>query len=123
MNQELINNIIKQASSQDGTSWLGMGKLNDGLELCLVFGWDTGYDEGEAYQMRIGNTLYTLCSKLAVNIDDLQADFDVDWYMPYAEDGEVYDTCMAVAEPFNYEWYKEQAKTIIEKLNNNELEV
>ena len=123
MNQEQIEDLIKTASTQDGVSWVKMGKLNDGRELCLVFGWDVGYDKGEAYQQQVGDTLYTLCSKLAVNIDDLQCDFDMDWYMPYEEDGEVYDTCMAVTKPFDFKWYREEADTIIEKLNNGELKV
>lgn len=36
--------------------------------------------------------------KIALNCDDLQCDYDIDWNMPYDEKGEVYDTEMQIDE-------------------------
>lgn len=42
--------------------------------------------------------------KLAVNVDDLQYDFDWDWYMPYdKETGDVWDTEMQIADEEDYD--------------------
>ena len=110
----------------DGTAWHVMGTLKDGRELCLVFGYEAGYDEDKSLEQIIQDgKVYTLCSKLAVNIDDLQADYDFDWYMPFATDGsgEVFDTDMAVCKPYSVDWYNEQAKEIINMFDEGKLEV
>lgn len=53
----------------------------------------------------------------------LQCDYDVDWYMPYIKDGDVYDTEMAVSSKTDLDWYREQAKMIAKQLNEGTLEV
>ena len=116
--------IEKQAVSLDGTTWLDMAKLDDGRMLCLVLGWQEGYGEGEEkYQKVEGGKVYTLCAKLAVNIDDLQCDYDVDWFMPWNADGDVMDTDMAVDSDGDFDWYEHEAQSLVEGLNNGTLEV
>ena len=56
----------------------------------------------------LGNNLYLvvgkyedngeICGKIAVNCDDLQCDYDIDWNMPYYEDGEVCFTELGIDE-------------------------
>lgn len=119
-----IEDKIKWVRDNDGVAWVKMGTLPDGRDLCLVFGWEDGYEFGDCeYQKRDGDTVWTLCSKLAVNIDDLQCDYDIDWYMPYYENGEVYFTDMAVRKDFNLDYYLGESKAIIEAFKKKELEV
>lgn len=123
MEQEIEEKIKWAYENEDGVAWLSMGKLKDGRELCLVFGWSSGYEKGEDYQKKVGDELWTLCSKLAVNIDDLQCDYEIDWYMPYYEDGDVCDTEMAVSKSFDLDYYKKEAKELIKLLNKGEITV
>lgn len=120
-----IEDKIAWVRDNDGVAWVEMGTLPDGRKLCLVFGWEDGYEFGDCeYQKRDGDTVWTLCSKLAVNIDDLQCDYDFDWYMPSHTDGEIYDTDTSVGKPFdNLDYYKAEAKNMIEMFKKGELEV
>lgn len=117
---KMLSTMLKDS---EGCTWVDMETLEDGRKLVLVMGYQTGYDEGEEFQIKDNGTVLTLCAKLAVNIDDLQCDYDVDWYMPYTKDGDVYDTEMAVNSKTDLEWYKEQAKIIAKQLNEGTLEV
>lgn len=105
----------------DGVTYIPVRHLKDGRDLCLVFGYEQGYARGDAdYQVDD----YTLCAKLAVNIDDLQCDYDIDWYMPWDKDGNIYDTDMSVTKDCSSaDWYNEAADIIANKLDNGELEV
>lgn len=109
----------------EGVVYQPVDTLDDGRDLCLVFGYSDGYDEGDApHQIKQGKTVYTLCAKLAVNIDDLQCDFEVDWFMPWNQMGDVVDTCEAVdGSDFQVDYYNAMAKELIENLNNGILEV
>lgn len=117
---KMLSSMLKDS---EGCTWVDMETLKDGRKLALVMGYQTGYDEGEEFQIKENGTVWTLCAKLAVNIDDLQCDYDVDWYMPYAKDGDVYDTEMAVTSKTDLDWYREQAKIIAKQLNEGTLEV
>lgn len=117
---KMLSSMLKDSN---GCTWVDIETLEDGRKLALVMGYQTGYDEGEEFQIKENGTVWTLCAKLAVNIDDLQCDYDVDWYMPYTKDGDVYDTEMAVTSKTDLEWYKEQAKIIAKQLNEGTLEV
>lgn len=125
INPKTYKESIKQVvDNTAGTSWIEMEELKDGRKLCLVFGYEEGYGEGEDYQIRLGNSLLTLCAKLAVNIDDLQCDYDIDWRMPWdKKSGEICDTDMAVCKNDNFTWYEKEAKEIKEGLDNGTLEV
>lgn len=120
-----IEDKIKWVRDNDGVAWVKMGTLPDGRDLCLVFGWEDGYEFGDCeYQKRDGDTVWTLCSKLAVNIDDLQCDYNFDWYMPsWKSDGEVCYTDMAVCKKFDLDYYIGESKAIIKGFEKGELEV
>lgn len=128
LRKEIENKVawVREHSEDGGVAWVKMGTLPDGRDLCLVFGWsEAGYEFGDCeYQEQVGDTTYTLCSKLAVNIDDLQCDYDIDWYMPsWKNDGEVCDTDMAVSKDFDLDYYLGESKAIIEGFKKKELEV
>lgn len=101
--------LVKKAKeNKDATVWHVMEKLKDGRELCLV----------------IGQYCDRLCQKLAVNIDDLQCDYDMDWYMPWSkEDYDVIDTQMVVTNSDESNWYNERAKMLKNWLNEGLCEV
>lgn len=109
----------------NGTTYQPIGKTDDGKILHMVWGWDTGYDKDDTlYQLQVGDTLYTLCAKLAFNIDDLQCDYDVDWYMPYTKDGDIWDTHQAIDKiDYSIEWYNQQAQAILKAMNRGEITV
>ena len=111
---------IKQAlKNPHGTVWFEMGRLKHGEMLCLVFGWEDCYDSIEEYQIKEGDTFYTLCAKLAFNGDDLQCDYDIDWIMPYDEEtGVVWDTSMAVVGAGDADFYNKEAEAIIDRYDN-----
>lgn len=119
-----IREQVEWVKKNDGVAWFSMGHLADGRKLALVIGWSEGYEKDKCYiQKKEGDTLYTICSKLAVNIDDLQCDYDFDWYMPWSEDGEVWDTETTV--PTNYkiplDWYIEKSKEMLEAFKKGEI--
>lgn len=120
--QEQYKRAIKNVLESDGTAWVEMGETNDGKKLCLVVGWGEGYDEDATlYQQLEGNTLWTLCGKLAFNVSALQCDYGWDWYMPYAENGEVYDTDTAITGDEVFEYWEDEAKDIIKRVNRGVL--
>ena len=122
--KEFENAINEMVANKDSGVWYcPLQTLENGQELCLVLGWEEGYDKGEKYQQEVDGTIYTLCGKVAVNIDDLQCDYDVDWYMPYTEDGDVYDTNTAIADADDLDFFVGEAKTIAEMMNNGELKI
>lgn len=123
--KEDYNKLVETAlAHKDGVAWHTMGTLEDGRDLCLVMGYEEGYDRGEKYQDEIEGTIWTLCQKLAVNIDDLQCDYGMDWYMPWdKKSGDVWDTDMAVSDDSDVDWYNDQAKEIIKGLEDGTLEV
>ena len=119
-----INEFVSGRWDGNGTWYHKVGETENGDALCLVFGMQEGYDPGSAEYQKDG---LTLCSKLAFNIDDLQCDYDVDWIMPWTAigewSGEVYDTDQAVVSDLSgvVEWYTDQAKAIIEGVNDGSL--
>ena len=88
----------------------------------IVFGWQDGYDKDDTLIQQLdGGKLYTLCCKVAYNCDDLQCDYDYDWYMPCDKDGNVYDTEMAVATVRDYEWFETELKRVSELYDKGEI--
>ena len=123
--QEDYKKLVALAvKNPDGCVFQRIEKLEDGRDLCLVIGWELGFDKGEDYQKQIGDNVYTLGQKIAVNIDDLQCDYGVDWYEPWDRlSGEVYGTDQAVTKNDTVDWINEQAVEIKKLLDNGELEV
>lgn len=117
--------IATLKNNPDGTVYQTVATLDDGRDLCLVFGWVDDYEAGDGkYQIKRGKGIYTIAAKIAVNIDDLQADFEVDWYMPWNEMGDVVDTCeAATGDEAQVDYYNAIAEDIAKNLNKGILEV
>ena len=78
-------------------------------DLYSVVGVEEGhsYDKNDEGYARTPDG-YVICSKVAYNYDELQYDYNGDWYMPYdPETGDVWDTDSGVLEDENF---KELAK-------------
>lgn len=129
--ESAIETLLK---NKDGAVYQKVATFDDGVDLYLVFGWGEGYDEtDDAYQEKEGDRIYTICAKLAVNTDDLQCDYDIDWRMPtYKGDDvvDVYDTERGVAKleasgDKDYsklaDYYNEEVKDIVSLYNKGEL--
>ena len=108
-----------------GTYHFDLGKTDDGKTIALVLGYELGYDDGEEYQAKCGDKTYTLCGKIAVNIDDLQCDYDYDWYMPWNKNGDVFDTSTALSKNHkqDLEWFLSQADEMIDLLQKGVLTI
>lgn len=102
----IIDAMVKDDDKR-GCRWIEVTKLKDGRSLCLVLGYNDGGIENN-----------TLVGKLAINVSDLQCDYDVDWYMPYDKYNRVYDTQMYIGSKSkvlmenDLEWFNRQAKNI-----------
>ena len=116
-------NIMQDIDS--GTYYFELGKTDDGKTIALVLGYELGYNDGEDYQVKVGTETYTLCGKIAINIDDLQCDYDFDWYMPSNKDGDIYDTSMALSKNHaeDLTWFLSQAEEMIDLMNKGVLTI
>lgn len=121
--ESAIETLLK---NKDGTVYQKVATFDDGVDLYLVFGWDSGFDETpEAYQEKEGNTWWTICAKLAINADDLQCDYNYDWRMPEVDDNEVCNTEIGLAKNQDFVYvadlFNSEAKEIVERYNKGEL--
>ena len=109
----------------DGVSYVPLSKTDDGKTIALVLGYELGYNDGEDYQVKVGTETYTLCGKIAINVDDLQCDYDFDWYMPSNKDGDIYDTSMALSKNHaeDLTWFLSQAEEVINLMNKGVLTI
>jgi len=122
-----FKNGIKQMTNNyiDGVVYYPLGKTDDGKTIALVLGYEDGYNDGEDYQVKCGDTLLTLCGKVAINIDDLQCDYDFDWYMPSNKDGDIYDTNMALSKNHaeDLTWFLSEAEEMIKLMDKGVLTI
>ena len=109
----------------DGVSYIPLSKTDDGKTIALVLGYELGYNDGEDYQVKVGTKTYTLCGKIAINIDDLQCDYDFDWYMPSNKDGDIYDTSMALSKNHaeDLTWFLGEAEEMMNLMNKGVLTI
>lgn len=76
-------------------------KLGNNLYYVMAAAGDpSNYDAEDVELFATSKDGYIVLGKIAVNIDDLQSDYDFDWFMPYEEDGDVWNT--------ESEFYKEE---------------
>lgn len=122
---DFANAVKTLQQNHDGTVYQEVGTTDNGEKLYLVFGYQAGYDKGEAYQVEENDTVYTLCAKLAFNVDSLQCDYDGDWYMPYNDNGDVYDTDSAITKDFEglAEYYNQESENIIAMMNDGKITI
>lgn len=120
-----IREKVEWVRKNDGVAWFNMGQLEGGRELALVIGWGEGYEKNECdIQEQSGDTLYTICSKLAVNIDDLQCDYAWDWFMPWdKKTGEIWDTETTVPNDYKIplDWYVKESKEMLKAFKEGEI--
>ena len=114
----------------DGVSYIKLGKTSDGKTIAIVIGWQDGYDDGEKWQVKMPvlngeDLIFTLCAKVAINIDDLQCDYNFDWYMPSTKDGDIYDTDSALTGDYkrDLEWLLSEAKEMINLMKKGVLTI
>lgn len=116
--ERAVNGMVNQ--KYDGTWHCTVGQYN-GHDVAIVLGWSCDYDDGDAqYQIRQFGKTWSLCGKVAINVDDLQCDFDYDWLMPQYHDGDVYDTDHAIDER-SFDYLMKEALTILSLLETGEL--
>lgn len=123
-------NTMLENSYIDGVSYIPLDKTSDGKTIAIVIGWQDGYEEGEKWQVKMPmlnekDLIFTLCAKVAINIDDLQCDYNFDWYMPSNKDGDVFDTDSALSGDYkrDLEWLTSQAEEVIDGLNKGVLTI
>lgn len=111
MTLEDYKNLVWMVAQMDaGTAWHKIGETKDGRTIALVLGWTDGYEESPNYhQKNYSGDVYTLAGKIAYNCDDLQCDFDYDWYEFTDRDSEeLYDDTMAIGvDSTDEEWKAE----------------
>lgn len=117
----------------DGVSYIKLGETDEGKTIAIVIGWQDGYGndrngqcDGEKWQVKYGDKLiFTLCAKVAINIDDLQCDYNFDWYMPSTKDGGIYDTDTALTGDYkrDLDGLLDQAKNMIKLMKKGVLTI
>lgn len=79
-------------------------------------------DSDAQYQIRQFGKTWSLCGKIAINIDDLQCDFDYDWAMPLTKFGDVYDSEHAIDDK-SFDYLKDEAEFVMIELKNGNLKI
>ena len=106
----------------DGTWSYKVGQYK-GRDVAIVLGWTDDYAEGGAkHQIRQFGKTWSLCGKIAINIDDLQCDFDYDWAMPLTKFGDVYDSEHAIDDK-SFDYLKDEAEFVMFELKNGTLKI
>ena len=123
--EEFKKSIDWLMANPDGCVNFKVGETPEGRDVAIVLGFAGGYDEdANEHQIKVGEELLTMCGKVAVNIDDLQCDYDFDWYMPWSEDGDVYDTETTIGElEWSYNWLFGEAEYVLAELKDKVLTV
>ena len=122
---DFIKNALKDLESgYEGTYYSALGTSKNGTQLYYVLStvdanqWIANEEDRKWVEdtLRTDPTKkYVICGKIAVNSDDLQADYDYDWTMPYAESsGETIDTDHEIAKS---ETPEEIAKDVLGDFN------
>lgn len=95
-NKAWLTDIINKAKSGEYREGVYHTHPNE-QGFAIVIGWQDGYEKDkDLTQQEDGGEIWTLCGKVAYNCDDLQCDYDYDWYMPSDKEGDIYDTSIAI---------------------------
>lgn len=124
LTKQKFDNAVKQmlALKIDGCWHYKIGEYK-GKEVAIVLGWSDGYDESEPElkpnQIKQFGRVWTLCAKIAINVGNMQCDFEYDWIMPSyvykspkSQFVSVHDTEHAVNNK-SFEFLKDEAEEII----------
>lgn len=129
LTKEKLQEIIGEWNSGNILDGTYIMPLDPETGLTIVFGASTAYENEKENPYQIvadgGHTIYTLVGKVAYNRDDLQCDYDVDWYMPIVATGEwsgdVVDSEMAITSADDYKWFNEQLEQAIAGVKDGSL--
>ena len=98
-------------------------KLGNNLYYVMAAAGDpNNYDAEDVELFATSKDGYIIIGKIAVNIDDLQSDYDFDWFMPYEEGGDVWNT---ESEFYKEEDFSKKAQEIVseyEKMKDLEID-
>lgn len=119
VNATKLANFIKNAveglkKEGDGTWYF---HLVDNLYYVIGGVNPANYDIEDLENFATDENGWVICGKIAVNVDDLQSDYEMDWYMPFEQDGETWNT---ERELYNDEDYNSVAQDVINELQGFE---
>lgn len=108
-----IKNAVNSLTKNDEGTWYF--HLVDNLYYVIGAVNPENYDKEDLKILALSKDGWVICGKIAVNIDDMQSDYELDWYMPYEKDGEVWDT---ERDFYKNDDYTKVAQDIIRDLHN-----
>lgn len=108
-----IKNAVNGLTKNDESTWYF--HLVDNLYYVIGVVNPENYDKEDLKILALSKDGWVICGKIAVNIDDMQSDYELDWYMPYEKDGEVWDT---ERDFYKNDDYTKVAQDIIRDLHN-----
>lgn len=84
--------VKEMRQHKNGCYYWWLDTDNNGNNWAIVLGWSDGYEEDDSDELSDGT--WHLTAKVAYQSHNsiMQCDYDVDWTMPYNEDGDVWDT-------------------------------
>ena len=104
------------------TTWVTLDNI-DGKTFAVVFAWNDGFDNIKSDNPYI-NGEYRICGKIAFN-DSYMKEYDMDWLMPWFENGDVCDTEVSLesdrALTNTISFWEDEWKKIKEDLLNGKL--
>lgn len=106
----------------DGT-WSHKVGQHNGRDVAIVLGWTDDYAQGGAkHQIKLFGKTWSLCGKIAINVGNMQTDFEYDWVMPVMKDGDVYDTEYPIDDK-SFDYLKDEAELVMTELKNGTLKI
>lgn len=120
-NRKWFEDVLKKARAGVYTEGVYYTHPNE-QGFSIVLGWQDGYEkDDDLIQQEDGGKIWTLCGKVAYNTDDLQCDYEIDWYMPSDKNGNIYIAEMAVEKDDDYEWLDRELNAISIMFDHGEL--
>ena len=101
--KELFAAIEQMRENHDDNLYYWIVDRDDSKNWAVVLGWCDGFDENEVDDCMDGT--YRMCVKLAYQSVNsvMQCDYDIDWCMPYDENGEVLNAEFSIYPNINFE--------------------
>lgn len=108
---DFIKNAVGELKSEGDGVWYF--HLVDNLYFVVGAINPSAFDEENLKDLESDENGWVICGKIAVNIDDMQSDYELDWYMPSEESGEVWDVEWTI---YKDEDYNSLAQDVIKAL-------
>lgn len=110
-----IKNAVESLKKDGDSTWYF--HLVDNLYYVIGGVNPANYDTEDLENFATDEEGWVICGKIAVNVDDLQSDYEFDWYMPFEREGETWNT---EREFYNDEDYNSVAQDVIYELQGFE---